>query len=142
MQLVCPACGAKNRVPDERLHDDPLCGQCGQPVARAEPVALGDDRFAAYAEGSGQPVLVDFWAEWCGPCRMMAPHFEAAAKQLPDVRFVKVDTENAPRTSVRYRVRSSPTLVLIRDRQEIARRSGAMPAQELARWVQAALAAA
>jgi thioredoxin 2 len=139
MQLVCPACSAKNRVPDERLHDDPLCGQCGKPIARAEPAALDDEHFAPFVEGSEQPVLVDFWAEWCGPCRMMAPHFEAAAKQLPDVRFVKVDTENAARSSVRYRVRSIPTLVLIHRGEEVARHVGAMPANEQVRWVRAAL---
>jgi thioredoxin 2 len=139
MQLVCPACSAKNRVPDERLHDDPLCGQCGKPVARPEPVALDDEHFGPFVEGSEQPVLVDFWAEWCGPCRMMAPHFEAAAKQLPDVRFVKVDTENAVRCSVRYRVRSIPTLVLIHRGEEVARHVGAMPANEQVRWVRAAL---
>lgn len=140
MQLVCPACTTRNRVPDERLHDDPRCGRCGQALMPTSPAALDDGQFDAYIQGSELPVLVDFWADWCGPCKMMAPHFTHAAAQLPDVRFVKVDTETSPRSSVRHRIRSIPTLVLFRKGEEIARRTGAIAANDLVRWVREQLA--
>ena len=139
MNLVCPACGTTNRVPDERLHDGPVCGRCKEPLMAAQPVELDDARLPGFIADSGLPVLVDFWADWCGPCKMMAPHFASAATQLPEVRFVKVDTEVSPQASARHQIRSIPTLILFRGGQEVARQSGAMASGDLVRWVQSQL---
>ena len=136
MQLVCPSCGTRNRVPEERLGDQPVCGRCKAPLMSAAPVALDDERFAGFVAGTELPVLVDFWADWCAPCKMMAPQFEAAARQRPDVRFAKVDSDASPRTSTRHRIRSIPTMVLFRGGEEVARVSGAMPSGQLLGWLQ------
>jgi thioredoxin 2 len=140
MNLVCPACATTNRVPAERLADAPVCGRCGAELAPAHPVELSDKSLAASIAHSEMPLLVDFWADWCGPCKMMAPHFEAAAKQMPQVRFAKVDTEACPQASAVHGIRSIPTLILFSGGREVARQSGAMSSGDLLRWAQAQLA--
>jgi len=136
MNLVCPACGTTNRVSEERLHEKPVCGSCRAPLMAAEPVSLGDTTLPSFLAGTQLPVLVDFWAAWCGPCKTMAPHFATAARQLLNVRFAKVDTDAAPVASTRYNIRSIPTLVLFDKGSEVARISGAVPAGQLVKWVE------
>lgn len=135
MHLVCPSCGTTNRIPAERLHDSPVCAQCKTPLMSAVAVNLSDAALPKFIAFTELPIIVDFWAAWCGPCKTMAPHFANAASQMPDVRFVKVDSDAAPVASARYDIRGIPTLIIFRGGGEVARQSGVMPATQLTAWI-------
>ena len=140
LQIACPHCHALNRVPGERLGDAPNCGRCGKALFAGQPVRLDSGSFDLHAARSDLPLLVDFWAPWCGPCRVMAPHFEAAATQLePAMRLGKIDTQASPELGARFNIRGIPTLVLYEGGREAARMSGAIPSAEIVRWARAQL---
>lgn len=141
VQIVCPNCAAANRVPEAKDPAQARCGRCGEKLFQGAPVEVDAGRFQAHRRSNqGLPVLVDVWAPWCGPCRAMAPQFAAAAQRMePKVRFLKLNADEAPEASAALGVSSIPALILLKDGREVARKAGAMSADQIAAWVNQAL---
>ena len=136
MHIVCPTCMAVNRIPADKLAAKPKCGKCHQPLFNQHPVELNPASFQQHIKRNDIPVVVDFWAPWCGPCKMMAPAFEQAAAQLaPGVRLAKLNTEVEQTLGADLGIRSIPTMIVFRNGQEVARQAGAMGAADIVRWV-------
>jgi len=136
LQIVCPQCGAVNRVPENRLVAHPKCGKCGQLLFSGKPLELSQSTFQRHLQKNDIPLLVDFWAPWCGPCKMMGPAFAEAATQLePRVRLAKVNTEMEQNLGAQLNIRSIPTMVLFVNGVEKGRQSGAMNSAGIVQWV-------
>ena len=142
VEIVCPSCSAVNRVGAGKPLLDGRCGKCRASLFDGHPVPLDDRSFNRHLTRNSIPMLVDFWADWCGPCKMMAPEFaKAAAAMEPQVRFAKLDTEAAQNTAAAHGIRSIPTMILFRNGKEAARQSGAMPAGHIIQWLRDVLKA-
>jgi len=136
LHIVCPHCDQVNRIPSERLVQHPRCGQCKQPLFNGHPLELTARNFQQHITRNEIPVVVDFWAPWCGPCKMMAPAYaQAAAAIEPQVRLAKVNTEQEQSLAGQFNIRSIPTLVIFKSGREVNRMSGAMNSADIVRWI-------
>ena len=136
VHIVCPNCNGINRVPASRLGDKPVCGKCHSPVLDGKPVNLSGLNFDRFIGRNDLPVVVDFWAAWCGPCKMMAPVFSQVSSEMASrMRFAKVDTEQSQDIAARYNIRSIPTMILFKNGRELDRVAGAMDQRGLKQWL-------
>ncbi len=136
IHIVCPYCKGTNRLPEDKLSNTAKCGRCKEQLFDTKPISLTTDNISQHLEKNDIPVLIDFWAPWCGPCKMMAPNFEEAAKNFQTkVRFAKVNTEDQQSLGAHFNIRSIPTLILFKQGREIDRISGALDASALTDWL-------
>ena len=136
LNIVCPNCLAINRIPKKEHYTKAKCGKCGYNLLDTHPVELNSQNFEVMITKNDIPVVVDFWAPWCGPCQMMAPNFEAAAAQFPlKARFAKLNTDQFPQLAAPFGIRGIPTMIIFKDGKEVDRVSGALSAQQIAQWV-------
>lgn len=137
MIIMCPKCAGLNRVADDKLESQPTCGKCKSPLFNAKPIEMNTEQFMRAYQKTDQPLVVDFWAPWCGPCKSFAPTFSQAASSFePKAHFIKINTETEQQLGAQFGIRSIPTLAIFKNGQEVTRLSGALPPAEFSRWLE------